>query len=68
MIERGTPAQSVLAPQHEQCEELERAERGVLQRALARCGGNVSAAAKTLGISRATLHRKLHRTGLARTA
>ncbi len=66
MIERGIPAQSVLAPQHEPREDLERAERGVLQRALARCGGNVSAAAKTLGISRATLHRKLHRTGIAR--
>ena len=68
MLERGIPAQSVLSPQHEDREDLERAERGVLQRALARCGGNVSAAAKTLGISRATLHRKLHRTGLARHA
>ncbi len=34
-------------------------ERAVLQRALARTGGNVSAAAAQLGISRATLHRKL---------
>ncbi|MEY9361131.1 transcriptional regulator of acetoin/glycerol metabolism [Bradyrhizobium yuanmingense] len=36
-------------------------QRAVLQRALLRAGGNVSAAAKALGISRATLHRKLKR-------
>jgi transcriptional regulator of acetoin/glycerol metabolism len=35
--------------------------RAVLQRALLRAGGNVSAAAKALGVSRATLHRKLKR-------
>jgi transcriptional regulator of acetoin/glycerol metabolism len=34
-------------------------ERGVVQRALLRSQGNVSAAAKALGVSRATLHRKL---------
>lgn len=38
---------------------LDRAERGVIVRALARVGGNVTAAARDLGISRATLHRKL---------
>lgn len=36
-------------------------QRAVLQRALLRVGGNVSAAAKALGVSRATLHRKLKR-------
>jgi transcriptional regulator of acetoin/glycerol metabolism len=45
--------------------DLDAAERGVLQRALARAGGNVSAAAQALGISRATLYRKLNRLGLA---
>ncbi|TGV96447.1 sigma-54-dependent Fis family transcriptional regulator, partial [Mesorhizobium sp. M2D.F.Ca.ET.145.01.1.1] len=40
---------------------LAEAERGALQRALARADGNVSAAAQALGISRATLHRKLNR-------
>ncbi|WP_445679785.1 GAF domain-containing protein [Radicibacter daui] len=45
---------------------LESAERAALQRALARAGGNVSAAASTLGISRATLHRKLARLGIGR--
>jgi transcriptional regulator of acetoin/glycerol metabolism len=33
----------------------------VLQRALLRVNGNVTAAAKSLGVSRATLHRKLKR-------
>jgi transcriptional regulator of acetoin/glycerol metabolism len=41
-------------------------ERAVLQRALARAEGNVSAAAAALGLSRATVHRKLKRLGLAR--
>ncbi|KYG99418.1 helix-turn-helix domain-containing protein, partial [Bradyrhizobium sp. DOA1] len=39
-------------------------QRAVLQRALLRAGGNVSAAAKALGVSRATLHRKLKRFGI----
>lgn len=39
-------------------ETLEDGERAVLARALARAGGNVSAAARALGISRATFHRK----------
>ena len=40
-------------------ETLDGAERAVLLRALARTRGNVSAAARMLGISRATFHRKL---------
>jgi transcriptional regulator of acetoin/glycerol metabolism len=47
--------------------ELSAAERGALQRALARAGGNASAAAQALGISRATLYRKIKRVGLPRT-
>jgi transcriptional regulator of acetoin/glycerol metabolism len=39
----------------------------VLQRALIRAEGNVSAAAHVLGISRATLHRKLARFAISRT-
>lgn len=42
-------------------DRLEDAERAVLMRALARASGNVSAAARALGLSRATLHRKLGR-------
>lgn len=42
-------------------DNLEEAYRAVLRRALARAGGNASAAARALGISRATFHRKLSR-------
>ncbi len=41
---------------------LEAGERAVMARALARAGGNATAAARALGISRATFHRKLGRT------
>lgn len=40
-------------------DRIEDAERAVLTRALARAEGNVSAASRALGLSRATLHRKL---------
>ena len=36
-------------------------ERAVLNRAVARAGGNISAAARALGLSGATLHRKINR-------
>jgi transcriptional regulator of acetoin/glycerol metabolism len=42
-------------------DRIEDAERAVLLRAMARNGGNISAAARELGLSRATLHRKLGR-------
>ncbi|MEM6293563.1 MAG: sigma-54 dependent transcriptional regulator [Myxococcota bacterium] len=42
------------------------AERKALEEALAACNGNVTAAAKRLGIGRATLYRKLSRYGLSR--
>ena len=44
---------------------LMEAERGAVRRALARSDGNISGAARALGVSRATLHRKLNRLGLA---
>lgn len=47
-------------------EDLLAAERGAVQRALSRTQGNVSAAARLLGISRATMHRKLSRLGITR--
>lgn len=55
------PAADLLNGPNGALEQLGDVERGVLQRALLRADGNVSAAAKTLGISRATLHRKLKR-------
>lgn len=42
-------------------ERPEDAERSALNRAVARADGNISAAARALGLSRATLHRKLGR-------
>lgn len=47
-------------------EDLAAAERGAVQRALSRARGNVSEAARALGVSRATMHRKLARFGLGR--
>jgi transcriptional regulator of acetoin/glycerol metabolism len=68
MLEKMLPAEAVLNGGDADPEELTVAERGVLHRALARSGGNVSAAAKSLGVSRATLHRKMRKLGLQRAA
>ena len=57
----GLPADAILSTVTDRREDLGRAERGALQRALATTGGNVTAAAQSLGISRATLHRKMNR-------
>jgi DNA-binding NtrC family response regulator len=40
------------------------AERHLIQRALARCDGNVSEAARELGVSRSALYRRLQQHGL----
>lgn len=45
-------------------QDLVEAERAALMRALSRANGNVSQAAIALGMSRATLHRKMNRFGL----
>jgi len=45
-------------------QEASHAARRSIQHALAQTGGNVSAAARMLGISRATLHRKIKQFGL----
>jgi transcriptional regulator of acetoin/glycerol metabolism len=44
--------------------DLDQAERAALVQALARAGGNASAAARALGIGRATLYRRLERLGI----
>src|SRR5881296_1956747 len=43
---------------------IEEVERVLIQKALARAGGNVSDAAKALGLSRSALYRRLKRHGL----
>jgi transcriptional regulator of acetoin/glycerol metabolism len=43
---------------------LEEAERLLIRKALARHGGNVSDAAKILGLSRSALYRRLEKYGL----
>lgn len=65
LIDRGTPVGTFVSEATSDTRDaLVNAERGVLQRALAQANGNVSVTAKALGVSRATLHRKLKRTGL----
>lgn len=43
---------------------FEKAERAAVKRALTRAGGNVSEAARDLGIGRATLYRRMKRLGI----
>jgi len=64
MIQWGAPAADLLAgPEGPQVVE---AERAALRRALSQAGGSVSGAARALGISRATLHRRMNRLDLHR--
>lgn len=65
---RGLHVDELLFPNSCLDEALVHLERSGVTQALARSSGNVSAAAKALGVSRATLHRKLARLGLGRVA
>jgi transcriptional regulator of acetoin/glycerol metabolism len=65
-LRKSLPAADFLGPAGKVTENLASAERGVLQRALARADGNVTAAAGALGMSRATFYRKLQRLDLQR--
>ena len=64
-IAAGLPASDAL---HEERDErgtdLVEAERAALRRVLSRTSGNVSQAATLLGISRATMHRKMKKLAL----
>jgi DNA-binding NtrC family response regulator len=44
---------------------LEEVERLLIQKALARCGGNANRAAESLGLSRSALYRRLQKYGLS---
>ena len=65
-LRKSLPAADLLGTAGRAIESLAVAERGVLQRALARADGNVTAAAGALGMSRATFYRKLQRLELHR--
>ncbi len=60
---RPRPASDLLGRQDE-ATGFERAERAAVIRALARAEGNVSAAARALGVGRATLYRRMARLGI----
>ena len=62
MIAQGLPATDALRETRgDPSGDLDDAERAAIRRVLSRAQGNVSLAAQMLGISRATLHRKLKR-------
>ncbi len=60
----GAPAVSTRGWLGKQTVTVEDAERALIVRALKECAGNRSAAAEKIGMSRRTLHRKLHRYNL----
>ncbi|MEY8881801.1 helix-turn-helix domain-containing protein [Donghicola sp. XS_ASV15] len=62
---RPIPAVDVLGRPKESPKGFEGAERAAVVRALSRAEGNVSAAAKALGIGRATLYRRMKRLGIS---
>jgi DNA-binding NtrC family response regulator len=59
MLERRAPADSQALDQL----TLEGAEELLIRQALARCGGNVQAAAEQLGVSRSALYRRMEKYG-----
>lgn len=63
-FDRPLPVREVLQELGAQAPDLLAAERAELRRALASAGGNTSEAARTLGISRATIYRRMARAGL----
>lgn len=65
-LQKPLPAAEVLGMSQGITDSLAMAERAVLQRALVRAGGNATAAAEALGMSRATFYRKLRRLDLHR--
>lgn len=60
---RPRPAADLLG-RNDDLQGFDKAERAAVARALARAEGNVSAAARALGIGRATMYRRMARLGL----
>lgn len=63
-LRAGLPLRAIFGNPDDTSAQLALAERRVLHQALALAKGNVSAAARSIGISRATMHRKMRRFGL----
>jgi transcriptional regulator of acetoin/glycerol metabolism len=63
-LSRPVPASVLLGHGRSAQEDYANAEKRVIQTALAEAHGNVSAAAQSMGISRATLHRKMKNLGM----
>lgn len=61
---RPRPAADLLG-RDDEATGFEKAERAAVIRALARAEGNVSAAARALGVGRATLYRRMQRLGIS---
>lgn len=59
------PLSDLLAESLDRDGGFDRAERAAVIRALARADGNVTAAARALGVGRATLYRRMSRLGIA---
>ena len=64
----GIPAPQLLKQSELSPDTLDEAERGVLVRTLQRNNFNITKSAQSLGLSRATLYRKLSQHGLAHEA
>ncbi len=58
-LRKGVPAEDLQRSNIAHDDTIANAERGTFRRALARSGGNMSASAKALSISRATMKRKV---------
>ena len=64
-ILRPLPAVDVLGRDDDSQKGFEGAERAAVMRALSRADGNVTQAAKALGIGRATMYRRMKRLGIS---
>lgn len=58
------PTSDVLGGEHQRPKGLEGAEHSAMKRAIARANGNMSEAARQLGVSRATFYRRASKLGL----